>query len=106
MLCARPSTIAVLPTPGSPIRTELVEHERSRRLRLRAAGGARSRARGLLCAGVPGEELDDLLAHTAQVGAELHEHLGRDPFALTDEAEEDVLGADVVVAELERLAKG
>ena len=36
---------------------------------------------------------------------ELHEHLGGDALALTDEAEEDVLGADVVVAELQRLAQ-
>ena len=40
-----------------------------------------------------------------QVGAQLHEHLGGDALALTDEAEEDVLGADVVVAELQRLAQ-
>ena len=40
-----------------------------------------------------------------QVGAELHEHLGGDALALADEAEEDVLGADVVVAELQRLAQ-
>ena len=38
-----------------------------------------------------------------QVGAELHEHLGGDALALADEPEEDVLGADVVVAELQRL---
>src|SRR5207244_1977709 len=38
-----------------------------------------------------------------QVGPQLHQHLGGDPFALPDEAEQDVLGADVVVAELERL---
>ena len=40
-----------------------------------------------------------------QVGAQLHEHLGGDALALADEAEEDVLGADVVVAELQRLAE-
>ena len=40
-----------------------------------------------------------------EVGAELHEHLRGDAFALADEAEEDVLGADVVVAELQRLAQ-
>ena len=54
---------------------------------------------------VAGEELDDLLAHAGEVGAELHEHLGGHALALPDEAEEDVLGADVVVAELERLAE-
>src|SRR5919198_1168555 len=41
-----------------------------------------------------------------EVGAELHENLGGDSLAFPDEAEEDVLGADVVVTELERLTKG
>ena len=59
----------------------------------------------LLLALVAGEELDDLLAHAVEVGAQLHEHLGGDALALADEAEEDVLGADVVVAELEGLAQ-
>src|SRR5262249_30503766 len=49
--------------------------------------------------------LDDLLAHAGQIGAELHEHLCGDAFTLADETEEDVLGADVVVTELQRLAQ-
>ncbi len=40
-----------------------------------------------------------------QLGAELLEHLGGDALALPDEPEEDVLGADVVVAELQGLAQ-
>ena len=40
-----------------------------------------------------------------QVGAQLDQHLGGHALALADEAEEDVLGADVVVAELQRLAQ-
>ena len=40
-----------------------------------------------------------------QVGAQLDQDLGGDALALADQAEEDVLGADVVVAELERLAQ-
>src|SRR5690606_25053218 len=40
-----------------------------------------------------------------EVGAKLHENLGGDALALTDEAEQDVLGADVAVAELQRLAQ-
>ena len=51
------------------------------------------------------QQLDHLLADAAEVGAELDEHLGGDALALTDEAEQDVLGADVVVAELQRLAQ-
>src|SRR5690606_27389213 len=54
---------------------------------------------------VAGEELDDLLAHLVEVCPELDEHLRGNALALADEAEQDVLGADVVVAELARLAK-
>src|SRR5690606_25390355 len=59
----------------------------------------------LLLALVAREQLDDLLAHAVEVGAELHEHLGGDALTLADEAEQDVLGADVAVAELQRLAQ-
>ncbi len=45
------------------------------------------------------------MAHPAEVGSEGHEHLGSHTLALADEAEEEVLGADVVVTELERLAQ-
>ena len=61
--------------------------------------------RGRLLALVAGEQLDDLLADPVEVGAELDEHLGGDALALADQAEQDVLGADVVVAELQRLAQ-
>jgi hypothetical protein len=50
-------------------------------------------------------ELEDLLADAVEVGAQLHEDLGGDALALADEPEQDVLGADVVVAELQRLAQ-
>ena len=60
---------------------------------------------GRLLALVAREQLDDLLAHLVEVGAELDEHLGGDALALADQAEQDVLGADVVVAELQRLAQ-
>ena len=62
-------------------------------------------AGGRLLALVAGEQLDDLLAHPVEVGAELDQHLGGDALALADQAEQDVLGADVVVAELQRLAQ-
>ena len=70
---------------------------------MRAAAGRC--ATRLLRARVTREQLDDLLADARQVGAELHEHLRGDAFALADQAEEDVLGADVVVAELQRFAQ-
>ena len=58
-----------------------------------------------LLALVAREQLDDLLAHLVEVRAELDEHLGGDALTLADEPEQDVLGADVVVAELQRFAQ-
>jgi hypothetical protein len=81
---------------------ELVEHERGRRRRFRAP--ARRRPGGLLAL-VPVQQLDDLLAHPVQVRAELDEDLGGHAVALADQAKQDVLGAYVVVTELQRLAQ-
>jgi hypothetical protein len=58
-----------------------------------------------LLALVAGQQLDDLLADPVEVGAELDQDLRGDALALADQAEQDVLGADVVVAELQRLAQ-
>ena len=49
--------------------------------------------------------MNDLLAHTVQIGAKLDEYLRCDAFALADQAQEDVLRADVVVPELQCLTK-
>jgi hypothetical protein len=54
-------------------------------------------ARGLLLA-LPDDVLD-LLAHRVERDAERLERLGRDALTLVDEAEQDVLGADVVVVQ-------
>ena len=82
------------------VAAELVEDQRGGRgAFLGSAGG------GGLLALEAGEQLDDLLADPVEVGAELDQHLGGDALALTDQAEQDVLGADVVVAELQRLAE-
>ncbi len=51
------------------------------------------------------QQLDDLLANPVQVSAQLDKHLGGDAVALADQAKQDVLGADVVVPELQRLAQ-
>ena len=51
------------------------------------------------------QQLDHLLADPVQVRAQLHQHLGGHALTLTDEAEQDVLGADVIVTELQRLAQ-
>ena len=85
------------------VATELVEHERAA---LGGLGrGAAALRRAFLRTRVARQQLDDLLAHAREIGAELDEHLRGDAFALADEPEEDVLGADVVVAELQCLAQ-
>ncbi len=60
---------------------------------------------GRLFALVAGQQLDDLLANPVQIGAKLHEYLRCDTFAFSDQAQEDVLRADVVMPELQCLAK-
>jgi hypothetical protein len=70
-----------------------------------AAGGAAARPGAPAGTLVTREQLDHLLADPAQIGAELDQHLGCHALALADEAEQDVLGADVVVPELERLTE-
>ncbi len=67
-----------------------------------AARGGRLRGRGVLLA----ERGDDLVAHLFERHAERLEHARRDALALADEAEEEVLGADVAVAELAGLVDG
>ena len=86
------------------VAAELVEHQRRRRGVAAGRAGGGARGRGLLALEA-GQQLDDLLADPVEVGAELLQHLGRDALALTDQAEQDVLGPDVGVAELQRLAQ-
>ena len=50
--------------------------------------------------------MDDLLAYTIEVGAQFDQHLRGHTLTLADEAQQDVLRADVVVSELQRLTKG
>src|SRR6185503_3660866 len=85
----------------SQVAAELVQDQRP-------GGSALGRAHSgalVLLALVAAQQLDDLLADPVQVGAELDQHLGGDTLALADQAEQDVLGPDVVVAELQRLAQ-
>ena len=89
---------------GGQVAAELVEHQRRRR-GARLAAAASGAGFGGLLALVAGQQLDHLLAHPGEVGAQLDQHLGGDALALADQAEQDVLGADVVVAELQRLAQ-
>jgi hypothetical protein len=79
------------------VASELIQHHGA--LRGLLAGGR------LLAARVAREELDDGLAHAVEVRAQLLQDLRGDALALADEPEQDVLGPDVVVAELQRLAQ-
>lgn len=54
---------------------------------------------------VTGEQLDHLLAHPGQLGAQLDQHLGGHAFTLSDEAQQNVFGPDVVVAKLQRFTQ-
>ncbi len=51
------------------------------------------------------EQFDHFFPRLVEIDALLLENLGPHALALADEAEQDVLGADVVVAELQRLAQ-
>ena len=46
------------------------------------------------------EQVEHLLTDVLQLQAEVHEHLGGHPFLLAQQAQQDVLGADIVVVEV------
>jgi hypothetical protein len=72
------------------VAAELVEHEGAgrRALRLTARLTHASSRLFALTALIPREQLDNLLAHLVEVGAELDEDLGGDTLALADEPEQ------------------
>ena len=132
---ASPSAIAVLPTPGSPMRAGLFFVRRLRIWMTRSISFSRpmtgsslpARAasvrlmpswsrvgvfegRFVSCAG-EALELCDRTWITwwrtlSRFTPERLEHAGRDPLALAHEAEQEVLGADVVVTQASRLVDG
>ena len=77
---------------------ELVEQLRGL-LALGAAGALLAAAAGT------GEHPDDLVADLLRVGVEVEQDARGDALVLAHESEQDVLGADVVVAEAQRLAQ-
>ena len=87
------------------VATELVEQLR-RLLRLGGAttggGGCATRLGATTRAG---QHADDLVADLLGVGIEVEQDAGGNALVLADEAEQDVLGADVVVAERQGLAQ-
>jgi hypothetical protein len=82
------------------VAAELVEQLRALGLLARSAGPG-----ALLAAARPGEHPDDLVADLLRVGVEVEQDAGGDALVLADEPEQDVLGADVVVAERQGLAQ-
>jgi hypothetical protein len=74
------------------VAAELVEQLRALTL---LAGRA---LRAALTAAGAGKHADDLVADLLGVGVEVEQDPGRDALVLADEPEQDVLGADVVVA--------
>ena len=68
-------------------------------------GGALALAGARAAAAGAGEHADDLVADLLGVRVEVEQDAGGDALVLAHEAEQDVLGADVVVAEGERLAE-
>ena len=63
------------------------------------AAAARAPLGGLLAL-VAAQQLQHLLADPVEVGSQLDQDLRRDALALADQAEQDVLGADVVMASI------
>ena len=84
------------------VAAELVEQLRGL-LALAAAAGAGRRA--LAAPAGAGQHPDHLVADLVGVGVEVEQDPRGDALVLADQAEQDVLGADVVVAERERLAQ-
>ena len=97
---SRPMTGSSLPARAASVRLmpELVDGRASC---WRASSPGRRPGRRAL-----GQDADDLVADLVQVHAQRLEDAGGDALALADEAEEQVLRADVVVAEAAGLVDG
>jgi hypothetical protein len=76
----------------------IVAHARHEIFETRPALGGRVVARSVPCPVVV-QQLNHLLVHPVQVSPEIYQHLRGHAVTLTDQAEQDVLGAYVVVAE-------
>src|SRR3712207_944050 len=70
-----------------------------------AATAAGARAGALAPAAGAGQHADDLVADLLRVGVEVQEDARGDALVLAHQPEQDVLGADVVVPEAQRLAQ-
>jgi len=87
------------------VAAELIEELRGLlALALLTAGGTAS-APGPGATAGPGKHADDLVADLLGVGVEVEQDARGHALVLAHQAEQDVLGADVVVAEAQRLAQ-
>jgi hypothetical protein len=84
------------------VAAELVEQFRG----LLAAPSPCRPAAALAAAAGTGQHPDHLVADLVRVGVEVEQDASGDPLVLAHQAEQDVLGADVVVTERKRLAQG
>src|SRR4051794_28260086 len=86
---------------------ELVEQLRGLLALALGAGPARARAltAALAAAARAGQHADDLVADLFRVGVEVEQDARSDTLVLANEAEQDVLRADVVVTKAQRLAQ-
>ena len=71
----------------------------------RAGAGSRAAGLALAAAAGTGEHADDLVADLLGVGVEVEQDAGGDALVLAHQPEQDVLGADVVVSQAQRLAQ-
>ena len=62
-----------------------------------------SRTEGGLGSRITRQEPNNGLSHAGEIGAQAHQHLGGHTLAFAHQSEEHVLGADVVVAQLDCL---
>ena len=85
-------------------RGETAGRDRRGVVRVRTDGG-----KGQILTAAPGrarQRAHDFVADLFGLGVEVEQNTGRDTFVFADQAEQDVLCADVVVAQRQGLAKG
>ena len=87
------------------VASELVQDGRAAARRLARLGSARGDGLALRCALVTTQQLQDGVANAVEVGAQLDQGVRCHTLTLANEAEQDVLGADVGVVHLQRLAQ-
>ena len=109
-LVSRPMTGSSSPFAGQlgEVASEAVERRRLADLpralrRLGPAAGRRLERLALRPVHAGAEQVEHFFADLFELEPEVHQHLGRDAVLFAEQAEQEVLGADVVVVEVARL---